>query len=311
MAYCADAAQTAAPSPRNTAIRRPIDMQASLLMTLFCLTLGLQQVAIKAVAADIAPLAQMALRSTVAALLVAVLVWWRGVRAAEFRATLGPGVLVGLGFTAEFTFVALGLNYTLASHMSVFLYTAPVFAALGLHFLIPGEQLARRHWVGIALAFAGMVAAMAPATSGGNASAPLLGDALGLLAGLSWAATTLVLRRSALSEAPPVQTLCYQLTTTGLLLIPAAAALGDLGTIHVTKLVVVSMTFQTLMVAFGALLLWFALLRRYLASQLGVLSFLSPVFGVIFGAVLLGEPLTINFVVGGIAILAGIVLVTR
>ncbi|MFL1406868.1 EamA family transporter [Marinobacter sp. M1N3S26] len=70
-------------------------------------------------------------------------------------------------------------------------------------------------------------------------------------------------------------------------------------------------SFQTLVIAFAALLLWFTLLRRYRASQLGVFSFLSPVFGVLFGALLLDEPLTTNFVVGGVLLMIGIVLVTR
>lgn len=291
--------------------RRSIDMPASALMTLFCLALGLQQVAIKAVAMDISPLAQIALRSLVAALFVALLARWRGIGMAAFRTHLGPGLLVGLGFTAEFAFVALGLNYTLASHMSVFLYTAPIFAALGLHVWVPGEQLARRQWWGVAMAFAGMVIAMAPTTSRIDAGALVLGDALGLLAGLAWASTTLVLRRSKLSEAPPEQTLCYQLCVATLLLLPAAILLGDMQAIDFTGLALASLTFQTLVISLGALLLWFALLRRYLASQLGVFSFLSPVFGVLFGALLLDEPLTANFVIGGAVILIGIVLVSR
>lgn len=291
--------------------RKPVDMTAGLLMTLFCLALGLQQVAIKAVAVDISPLAQIALRSMMAAVLVGVLVRWRGVRLSDLRAQLGAGLLVGLGFTFEFVFVAWGLNYTLASHMSVFLYTAPVFAALGLHWLVPGEQLARHQWWGIGMAFIGMVFAMAPTTDIADADDTLIGDLLGLLAGLSWAATTLVLRRTSLSEAPAEQTLVYQLLTATLLLVPAAYLLGDLTTVAFTSSAIASLTFQTLVISFGALLLWFALLRRYWASQLGVFSFLSPIFGVLFGAVLLDEPLTTNFVIGGVIILSGIVLVTR
>ncbi|MFM9269757.1 DMT family transporter [Halomonas elongata] len=291
--------------------RRHLDMQASALMVLFCLALGFQQVAIKMVATDISPLAQIALRSSLAALLVGALVYQQGIRAGDLRAHLGPGILVGLGFAAEFVFVAWGLNYTLASHMSVFLYTAPVFAALGLHLLVPGERLTRRQWMGVGLAFAGMVLAMAPATDIENAGDILRGDLLGLLAGLAWAATTLVIRRSPLSEAPPVQTLFYQLAFTGLLLLPVTALLGDLGRIQATGAVVASLAFQTLVISLAALLLWFALLRRYFASQLGIFSFLSPVFGVLFGALLLGEPLTINFLAGGVALLAGLLVVTR
>ncbi|WP_083627638.1 DMT family transporter [Salinicola sp. MH3R3-1] len=286
-------------------------MQGSALTMLFCLALGAQQVAIKMVAADVPPLAQVALRSFPAALLVLVLVYRQGIRMADLRAHLGPGILVGLGFAANFVFIAWGLNYTLASHMSVFLYTAPIFAALGLHLWVPGEQLARRQWIGVALAFGGMVLAMAPATGIDNAGDILWGDFLGLLSGLTWAATTLVIRRSSLSEAPPVQTLCYQLTITWLLLLPASALLGDLDHIQFTGIAIASLAFQTLVISFAALLLWFTLLRRYLASQLGIFSFLSPVFGVLFGALLLGEPLTANFLAGGIALLIGLLVVTR
>lgn len=291
--------------------RRALDLPGGVLMTGFCLALGLQQVAIKAVAADVSPLAQIAIRSLAAAPLMGLLAFWRGARWNDVRAHWRPGLLLGLGFTLEFTFVAWGLHYTLASHMSVFLYTAPVFAALGLHFGVAGEQLSRHQWWGTALAFAGMVIAMAPPAKGADATAILIGDALGLLAGLSWAATTVVLRRSSLSEAPPEQSLCYQLATAALLLMPACLLLGDLAAINPTRLALASLGFQTLVISSGALLLWFALLRRYRASQLGVLSFLSPIFGVLFGVVLLHEPLTLNFLVGGVTMLAGIFLVTR
>jgi len=293
--------------------RRALDMQGSLLMLVFCLALGLQQVAIKWVAEDIAPLAQIAIRSTLAAVLVIGVAYARGVRLADARRVFWPGLAVGIGFTAEFCFVALGLGYTTASHMSVFLYTAPVFAALGLHFLVPGEQLSLRHWTGIAIAFAGIVAAMAP--TGADGGGPpvhdlIIGDLLGTMAGLGWAATTVVLRTTTLSEERPVLTLSYQLIIAGGVLLAVAATLGDLTSINPTPAVLASMSFQTIGISFAILLLWFALLRRYLASRLGVFSFLSPVFGVIFGALLLGDALTWNFIAGGIAIIVGVLLVS-
>ncbi|RJS93570.1 DMT family transporter [Salinisphaera sp. Q1T1-3] len=288
-------------------------MSGSLLMLLFCVALGLQQVAIKAVAADVAPLAQVAIRSTLAALLVVAVARLRGVRWVDARAVLGPGLAVAAGFAAEFTFIALGLGYTTASHMSVFLYTAPVFAALGLHWWVPGEQLSPRHWVGIAIAFGGMVLAMAPggkASAGPAPTALVVGDILGILAGMSWAATTIVIRTTRLSSQRPIVTLAYQLVFAGLSLLVVAGLLGDLSTMRLSPLAWASLAFQTLGISFAMLLLWFALLRRYLASRLGVFSFLSPVFGVIFGALLLGETLTASFVAGGVAIIVGIVIVS-
>lgn len=289
--------------------RKPVDTTAASLMLLFCLVLGFQQVAIKGVAEDISPVVQMALRSAMAGCLVSVLAYWRGIRWTDVGHHWAPGLLVGLGFAAEFGFVAWGLTYTLASHMSVFLYTAPIFAALGLHLWVPGEQLSMRQWWGVGLAFLGMAIAMAP--SGAYSIEILIGDALGLLAGLAWAATTVMIRKTSLSEAPAELTLSYQLSVAALLLLPVAAMSGQLMNAQFTPMALASLGFQTLIISFAALLLWFTLLRRYRASQLGVFSFLSPLFGILFGTLLLHEPLSINFLIGGGVILLGIVLVTR
>ena len=289
--------------------RKSVDAAAASLMLLFCLVLGFQQVAIKGVAEDISPVVQMALRSALAVCLVGGLAYWRGIRWADVGYHWGPGLLVGLGFAAEFAFIAWGLTYTLASHMSVFLYTAPIFAALGLHLWVPGEQLSIRQWWGVGLAFLGMVIAMTP--SGAYSIEILIGDMLGLLAGLSWAATTVVIRKTSLSEAPAELTLSYQLSVTALLLLPVAAISGQLMSAQFTPMALASLGFQTLIISFAALLLWFTLLRRYRASQLGVFSFLAPLFGILFGTLLLNEPLSINFIIGGGVILVGIILVTR
>ncbi|MGO2149263.1 DMT family transporter, partial [Halomonas sp.] len=278
---------------------------------LFCLILGFQQVAIKGVAEEISPLSQIALRSLLAAMLVIPCALWQGIGWRDVRAHWRPGLLVGLGFTSEFVFLAWGLHYTLASHMSIFLYTAPIFAALGLHLMVPGEQLAQRQWWGIGLAFTGMAIAIAPGQAGSMDTEILIGDMMGIVAGLSWAATTVVIRRSSLSEQPAELTLSYQLSVTALLLLPAALISGQLMSAQFTSTVILSLGFQSIIVSFGALLLWFSLLRSYRASQLGVFSFLAPLFGLLFGTLLLNEPLSFNFLIGGVAIMLGIVVVVR
>ncbi|MFX8624823.1 EamA family transporter, partial [Acinetobacter baumannii] len=57
-------------------------------------------------------------------------------------------------------------------------------------------------------------------------------------------------------------------------------------------------------------LLWFWLLRNYLASRLGVFSFLTPLFGVLFSVLLLNEKLEIKFIFGSILVLSGIVVMS-
>jgi drug/metabolite transporter (DMT)-like permease len=276
-----------------------------------CVIWGFQQVAIKLAAADVTPVLQATLRSGIAAILVALLMLWRGGWSAMGRDNLGAGLLAGVLFALEFLFIALGLRYTSASHMAVFLYTAPIFSALALHLLLPSERLLPLPWLGIGVCFIGICLAF-----GGSVLSTtldrhmLLGDGLGLLAGLSWGLTTVVVRSSRLSEAPPALTLFYQLAVAAVLLAGIAIALGEITPIRITPVAVASVLFQGVVVSFFSYFAWFWLMRRYLASNLAVFSFMTPLFGVGFGVLLLDEPLSISFLGGAVLVLLGISLVS-
>jgi drug/metabolite transporter (DMT)-like permease len=282
-------------------MRRPADGFAIHLMAALCLVWGLQQTAIKLAAPDVSPLVQAGLRSLIAAVLVAILLVRRGEHRA-IRGTGRGGLITGALFSLEFLFIALALHHTHASHVAVFLYTAPIFSAIGLHLVLPAERLRRMQWLGIAACFAGIVVAF-----GGGL--PRLGDALAVLAGLAWGLTTVSIRASRLSEAPPTLTLLYQLALAALTLPIIAIAAGETR-LDLTARSVASILFQGVVVSFASYLTWFWLLRRYLASSLAVFSFMTPLFGVGFGVVLLGEPLHASFVVGALLVLAGITLVS-
>ena len=293
-----------------SASRRNTDAFALQVMLVLCLIWGIQQVMIKWAAPDIAPVMQQAMRSGMAAVLVGLLMCFRG-GWDQVASTWRGGLLAGSLFGLEFLFIAEGLKLTSAAHMSVFLYTAPVFTALGLHFMLPSERLRPLQWLGILLAFGGIAFAFAGGVSLEHLDGKmLLGDAFGVLAGLAWGATTVVVRASRLSEAPATLTLFYQLAVgfVGLLLI--AAASGQVTHVQFTPLSIGSLLFQGLIVSFFSYLTWFWLLRRYLASNLAVFSFITPLFGVTFGVLLLGEPLSLNFVLGAIMVLLGVTLVS-
>ncbi len=279
-------------------------------MLLLCLVWSLQQIELKATAQDISPMLQIALRSGGAALLVGLLMRARG----QAVLPTGPwrqGLIVGALFASEFLFVSESLRYTSAAHLVVFLYTAPVFAALGLHWKLPSERLAALQWVGIVLAFCGIaVAFLSGEHRAANAHASaLIGDALALLAGIAWGATTVIVRTTRLSTLPAAQTLLYQLLGAFVLLLPAAFLFGQT-TFHPTPLTLAGLFFQTVIVSFASFLAWFWLLRHYLASRLGVLSFMTPLFGVMLGAWLLQETIQPGFLTGTLLILPGIVLVS-
>jgi drug/metabolite transporter (DMT)-like permease len=291
--------------------RKPVDGFALAFMLLLCAIWGTQQVAIKLAAADVPPLVQMVLRSGLSALFVGLLRWGRGERLSFRDGTWRPGLLAGSLFAAEFLFVGEGLRYTHASHMAVFLYTSPIFTALGLHWLAPAERLRRLQWVGIAVAFAGIVLAFGGGWLRGGVSPGMLwGDILGVLAGLAWGATTVVIRVSSLSEAKPSQTLLYQLVGAFALLLPVTIFTGQAGQVSMTGVAWASLLFQGIVVSFASYLAWFWLLRRYLASNLAVFSFMTPLFGVTAGIWVLHETAEVSFAVGAVLVLAGILVVS-
>jgi len=287
--------------------RTPVDGFALGVMVLLTALWGFQQVTVKWIAADVPLVMQAALRSIIATLLLLGWARLRGVALFGADGTGRAGIAAGLLFAGEFVFIYAGLAHTNASRMSVFIYLAPPLTALGLHWFVPSERLSLRQWTGVMLAFAGIVAAFAEGFGRGGAT--WLGDLCGVIAAALWAATTVVIRATRLSRATATKTLFYQLGVSALALPLASMLLGEKGIGAVTPLVAASLAYQGAIVAFASYLAWFWLLTRYRAAPLAVLSFLTPMFGVLSGAVFLSEPISGAFVAAALCVAAGIVLV--
>lgn len=289
--------------------RNNIDGKAGAAMVMICAIWELQQVAIKATEPDISAVLQIAIRSGIAALAVYLLARFKGEKFLLDPRTLLAGFGVGLSFALEFFFVSEGLRYTSASHMAVFLYTAPLFSAIGLHFFIRHERLSAVQWAGNAIAFGGVVLAISAMGESSGGVNQLRGDIYGLLAGLSWGGSTILIRTTGLANCSSKQTLLFQLTGACIVLSLLAMTMQN---VHFTLSSVAwsSLVFQTVIVSFISYLIWFSLLRHYQASSLGILTFMTPIFGILAGVVILGEPLQIEFVLGSVLIVLGLIVVS-
>lgn len=309
------AAPTAQPALIRPPLRRPLDGSAAGLMVLLCVVWALQQVSLKAVAHLASPLLVLGLRSAAALALLWLLMRWRGeaVSTRRWRA----GAVVGLLFGLEYVLVAQALTRTDASRVVVFLYTSPLFAAVGLHLRMPAERLRPHQWAGIGLAFAGLAVAMlgggadgAPAVGAAAAGPRWWGDGLALLAGAAWGATTVGIRCTSLAQAPATETLFWQLLGAAALLLPAAWWGGHTAWAGGATLWA-HLLFQVLVVSLGSFLAWCWLLQRHLATPLGAMSLLTPLFGVLLAAALLGERPGPGFLAGGVTVVLGLLLVHR
>jgi len=289
-----------------------LDTLAVVAVVVCCFLWGLNQVAAKVALAEVAPLWQATIRSFGGALLVWGWSRYRGIALFRRDGSLPGGLLAGALFGAEFLCIFIGLQFTTASRMVVFIYIAPFVVALGMPFIARAERLSRWQMAGLVLAFAGVAWAFAEGFTLPAAGAhQLLGDALGVLAGVLWGATTLAIRGSKLSGADAEKTLLYQLAVSGVLLFIAALAAGSPLPARLSMLVWASLGFQVLIVTFASYLVWFWLIRSYPATKLSSFTLLTPVFGLLMGAVLLGEPITVRLVLALAAVALGIVLVNR
>jgi drug/metabolite transporter (DMT)-like permease len=298
--------------PVGTQRKDHVDGLAVALLLGCCAIWGLGQVAAKLTLSEIPPLMQAAVRSLGAALLLVL--WSRSRGLVLFRAdgTGRAGLLAGSLFALEFGCIFVGLQYTSASRMSVFIYFAPFVVALGMPLIARSERLNRVQAAGLLLAFGGVVWAYFEGFVSPTAGPKQwLGDALGLTGAVLWGLTTLVLRGSRLGSALPEKALLYQLAVSAAALGLASVVAGEPWPARLTGASLWPLAFQTVVITFASYLVWFWLVRHYPATRISAFTLLTPVFGLLAGVGLLGEPLTLRIVVALVAVCAGIWLVNR
>jgi drug/metabolite transporter (DMT)-like permease len=287
-----------------------LDTLAISLLLACCLFWGFQQILIKTTS-EVPPLWQASLRFAGATVLLWAWCIARGVKLFAADGTLPAGVLAGLLFAAEFSCIYLGLRNTTASRLTVFLYTSPFVVAVLLPRFVPTEKLRPLQWAGLVIAFIGVAVAFSEGFTSTTTDRQLHGDALALAAGALWGLTTLVIRASRLMTVSAEKTLFYQVAVTALVAPLLSLALGEPWTLSYSAYAWGSLALQTAVGAFASYLTWMWLLRHYPATQMSSFTFLTPVFALVFGVMLLDEPLTVRLMLALCGVALGIVLVNR
>jgi drug/metabolite transporter (DMT)-like permease len=295
-----------APPPSS----RPLDAAAIAVTIGLCLSWGFNNVAIKLAIHDIPPLIQSSARSLIAAFLVGIWTQARGIALFKRDGTLGAGILAGVLFALEFLLIYRGLVWTTATRGVLFLYLAPFFVVIGSRWLVPGDHFRLSQWLGLLLSFLGIVIAFGLPTP---ASDPrqILGDLMLVGGAAAWAATTLIIKASALNRISAEKTLLYQLVVSAPLLGIGAIIFGEHMVDAPSALALGAFAYQTVYVVSITFTIWFVLVVRYSAARLSVFTFLAPLFGVAAGHLVLNEPLTPAFAVAVALVAAGLLLVNR
>lgn len=288
-----------------------IDLFGASALTVFAAFLALNQIVIKLVDAGIQPVFFAGLRSAIAAAcLLAWMIWKRRAPVLRRRHLL-PGLAAGIAFSVEFIALFVALDLTTVTRTTILMYSMPVWLAFGSHFFLVGERPTPVRILGLCFAFAGVVWALAQhgqadGTRGGN----LTGDLCALAAAICWASVALVTRASSLRELRPEMQLFWQVLVSAPIILIVSPLFGplirDLQPIHILGLF-----YQAVVVVAMGFLFWFWLLSIYPASGVASFSFLTPVFGVAFGWLVLHEHVGVSLVVALALVAVGIVLINR
>jgi drug/metabolite transporter (DMT)-like permease len=287
-----------------------LDTLAISLLVACCMFWGLQQVLVKAIMNEVAPLFQASLRCIGACVLLMVWCRLRGIRLFERDGSLWAGLLAGGLFAAEFACIYLGLRHTAASRLTVFLYTSPFWVAALVPLFVKSERLRPLQWLGMACAFVAVAFAMREGlsqTTGTSAT----GDLLGLAAGALWGLTTVSIRATNLTRISPEKLLFYQIATTAIAVPWISYALGEVWSFDWSPMAWGSMLAQTVIGAFASYLVWMWMLGRYPATKISVFVFLTPLFALLFGTLGLGEAATPTLLAALGLVAVGIVLVNK
>lgn len=290
-----------------------IDMFGAVSLTGFALFLAINQVVIKLVNEGLQPAFFAGARSALAVLCLWAFMAWRGRPPRLSRAMAGPGLLIGLCFSAEFLLLFLALDLTTVTRSAILFYSMPVWMALGAHLWMPGERIGPAKALGLGLALAGVAWALLDRAAGAPApgQAPsLLGDLCALGAALGWAGTALMTRLTRLRHERPEMQLYWQVLVSAPVLLLAAPLFGplirDLQPVHIAGLL-----FHAVAVVSAGFMFWLWLLSIYPVSSVASFSFLSPVFSVGLGWALLGEQVGPSLIGALVLVAAGIVLINR
>ncbi|MFN0116442.1 MAG: DMT family transporter [Paracoccaceae bacterium] len=291
--------------------RDRIDAFGAVSLTGFALFLAFNQIVIKWVNEGLQPVFFAGLRSALAFLVLTL--WFALARRPQRlrRRDLVPGVLAGAAFALEFVFLFIALDLTSVAHTAILLYSMPVWMALMAHVFLPGERLTAMRSAGLALAFAGVGVAIlwrGGAVAGAHVS--LTGDLCALAAAVCWAAIAIIVKSLSLREVKAETQLYWQLMVSAPILLVLSPLFGPLLR-EFQPAHLLGIAFQALAVASAGFMFWLWLLSIYPASGVASFSFLTPVFGVALGWLLLGEPLTAGVFVALVLVALGMVLINR
>jgi drug/metabolite transporter (DMT)-like permease len=212
-------------------------------------------------------------------------------------------LLAGLFIYANQLCFVYSIDKTTAATVTLFLGTTPIFIGV-LANVVGLERMGRGFWTAATVSLIGVGFV---ASGSGGFSGKVFGDVLALATAATWAAYSVLIAPLMRRYSP------FRISSLVLLTGWVPVALTGIPqtvsqSFHFGTLMWVCFGFAVVGPLFLTNILWFTAIGKVGPSRASLFSNMQPAFGVVFALILLGEHLTRWEVVGGVAILAAVLV---
>ena len=220
-----------------------------------------------------------------------------------------PLMILGGVFGLQICLLNTSIAWTSAGFASVLLNAAPVFINVIAHFAVPGDRLSTRRAVGMALAFTGVAFTLAGNPDEAQAAMPMAGNVLGIVTAMVIAARMVYTQRL-VQYIDPIRTVFWQVGFSLPVFLVGGALLEPMMVGPLTLGPVLAGLYCSVVVVGYAFLLWVRLMKTNSPALLSIFVFPTPLFGIVFSAMIFGERPPVELVLGVVGVASGILLVT-
>ena len=256
------------------------------------------------------PVTLMLIRGIVSCLVMGAILrrtgGWRWPSAEDLPVVLSAGLI---GFTLNQILYSWGLHLTTASHSGLIFTITPLFV-FAMSQALGHIRLGRVDLFGLALGLGGAVLIIGWPSKGVAGEASVVGDLLTMGAAVTWGVWTLVAGPILKRRGTLLATLWITLTgTIGLMPFALPSLMRQDWALPWWAFVGILYA-GTLGGALGSLL-WYSAVKRLGAARTAIYANMESFFAVVAAALLLGERVAITSLVGGVAVVAGVLLTRR
>jgi len=287
-------------SPEN----QPMTFVACVCTAVLCFLFGANTVAIKISLSGLGVFTTAGLRFAMASTVLYLWAIATGRPLAIKKEHRGLMLVVTLIFTVQLSLFYLGLSRSNASRATLLVNLQPFVVLFLAHFFIPGDRITLRKTIGIFMGFAGVAFVFMERQAG---TGDFQGDLIILTATCIWGVNAVYVKR-VIHNFRPFHLVFYPMMFSAPVFILEGMFWDGTMISNLNATVLAALFYQGLVTASFGFVAWTTLLKKYGAVSLHSFIFIMPISGVLFGGILLNEPVTHKIITALILIVSGIIV---